>query len=60
MFAAVKTILCQVMKYFYGLTLSRKKIETIVLNDNSDTTVAKGLIKLCDTDIKNVAEFKYL
>ena len=32
----------------------------MVLNGDPDTAKAQSLIKLGDTDIKNVSEFKYL
>ena len=44
----------------YGLTLSRKKTETMVVNGNHEETTSESIIKLGEYDIKNVQAFKYL
>ena len=44
----------------YGLTLSRKKTETMVVNGNPIETQSQSLITLGDKKIKNVQTFKYL
>ena len=40
----------------FGLTLSRKKTETMVFNGNADDTLAKCLVKLGDSDMVNSTE----
>ena len=44
----------------YGLTLSRKKTETMVVNGDPEETRNESLITLGDKNIKNVQTFKYL
>lgn len=44
----------------YGLTLSRKKTETMLINGDQADTESETLIKLEDKNIKNVKSFKYL
>ena len=44
----------------YGLTLSRKKTETMVVNGDQEETTSESIIKLGDKNIKNVSVFKYL
>ena len=44
----------------YGLTLSRKKTETMVVNGDLEETTSESIIKLGDKNIKNVSVFKYL
>ena len=43
-----------------SLTLSRIKMETMVLSGNLDTAKAESLIKLGDIDTNNVQGFNYL
>ena len=44
----------------YGLTLSRKKTETMVVNGGHCDTNSESIITLGNQKIKNVKEFKYL
>ena len=44
----------------YGLTLSRKKTETMVVNGDQEETTSESNIKVGDKNINNVSIFKYL
>ena len=44
----------------YGLTLSRKKTETMVVNGPEEDTTSESIITLGTSKIKNVQQFKYL
>ena len=44
----------------YGLTLSRKKTETMVVNEPEEDTTSESIITLGTSKIKNVEQFKYL
>ena len=44
----------------YGLTLSRKKTETMVVNGSPDETIQESIVHVGDYKIKNVSEFCYL
>ena len=44
----------------YGLTLSQKKTETMVVSDSPDEIIQESIVHVGDYKIKNVSEFCYL